>query len=44
MQKNKELISHDVLADDMVFDAMDGYTAQWNVNGETVSFGVKVAG
>ena len=35
-------ISHDVLAEEIHTDSMDGFTADWDINGEKVTFGVKV--
>ena len=39
---NKDSIFATVLADDVVIGEPDGYTADWNINGEDVIFGVKV--
>ncbi len=39
--RNKETIMTDVLAVDVVTDSLAGYTKQWNINGEAVSFGVE---
>ena len=39
--KNKEEIMTDVLADEFVIGSLDGYTAEWDINGEKVTFGVK---
>ena len=39
---NKDSIFATVLADDVVIGEPDGYTADWNINGEDVAFGVKV--
>ena len=41
LEENQEAILHDVLGDACHFDALEGYTAQQDVNGETVTFGVK---
>ena len=38
---NKEEIMTDVLADEFVVGSLDGYTAEWDINGEKVKFGVK---
>ena len=38
---NKEEIMTDVLADEFVTGSLDGYTAEWDINGEKVTFGVK---
>ena len=42
MAKNKEAIQHDVLADEIRLNEMDGFTMEWNINGEKAAFGVKV--
>ena len=34
-------ISVDTLADEFDFDTMDGYSKQWDLNGESVTIGVK---
>jgi isoleucyl-tRNA synthetase len=41
LSSNKEEISHEVLADDIVTGESDGYVKEWNINGETVTLGVK---
>ena len=41
MEKNKESISRDVLADDVVFDTTDGYVKDWKINGEAVTLAVR---
>ncbi len=41
LEKNQGSILSDVLGDALHLDALDGYTAQWDVNGEQTSFGVK---
>ena len=33
-------IKKDVLADEIIISQMDGYTKEWNINGETVTLGV----
>lgn len=38
--KNREQISREVLADEIRLGEMDGYTAEWDVNGEKTTFGV----
>jgi len=38
--KNREQISREVLADEIRLGEMDGYTADWDVNGENTTFGV----
>lgn len=37
---NREEISSEVLADEIHLGEIDGFTAEWDVNGETTSFGV----
>ncbi|MGI5958659.1 MAG: isoleucine--tRNA ligase [Massiliimalia sp.] len=44
MTRNQDTISHDVLADDIKIGEMDGFTMEWDVNGEKATFGVKVNG
>ncbi len=41
--KNKDMIFTTVVADEIVTGNADGYTAEWNINGEKVTLGVKVA-
>jgi isoleucyl-tRNA synthetase len=41
MVRNAEEIKSNVLADELVFDDMAGYTKEWNLNGEDVALGVK---
>ena len=41
LQKNKEEIMSEVLANDVIFGKMDGYNKQWNINGEDVELGVE---
>lgn len=41
LEENQEAILHDVLGNACRFDVLDGYTAQQDVNGEAVTFGVK---
>ena len=43
IENNKEFIFSTVLANDVVIGEPDGYTAEWNINGEKVNFGVKVS-
>ena len=38
--KNREQISREVLADEIRLGETDGYTAEWDVNGEQTTFGV----
>lgn len=39
--RNKEYILSEVMADDIVTGAADGYVKEWNINGEDVVLGVK---
>ena len=41
MERNEETICGDVLGDGIVYEEMDGYTKEWNINGENVELGVK---
>ena len=41
LQKNKDSISRDVLANAIVFDETDGYVKNWKINGEAVTLAVK---
>ena len=41
VDKNREAISHDVLADDIVLGENVGNEKDWDINGEKVSIGVK---
>ena len=41
MEKNKAAIASDVLADAMTTGGLEGYTKEWDINGETVTLGVK---
>lgn len=40
IERNRELICDEVLADDMVASDGKGYSKKWNINGEDVSFAV----
>ncbi|MDO5155327.1 MAG: isoleucine--tRNA ligase [Eubacteriales bacterium] len=40
MKKNEETIFGDVLATAINYDSLDGFTKEWNINGEKVSLGV----
>ena len=44
INRNKTEIFTAVVADDAVTGSVDGHTAEWNINGEKVTFGVKVNG
>ncbi len=41
LQKNKEEIMSEVLANDVIFGKMEGYCKEWNINGENVELGVE---
>ena len=41
VSKNVETIKEDVLADEVVFAELDGFTKSWNLNGEDVTLSVK---
>ncbi len=41
IKANAESIMSDVMAVDIKVGELDGYTKEWNINGETVSIGVK---
>ncbi|MCH5325251.1 MAG: isoleucine--tRNA ligase [Eubacterium sp.] len=41
LDRNRAEISDDTLADDIVIGTPDGYTAEWDINGEKVKMGVK---
>lgn len=41
LRANRAAVMGDVLADTLEFGAVDGYTAEWDVNGEKTSLGVK---
>jgi isoleucyl-tRNA synthetase len=40
LEKNKAVVTTEVMADDIV-TGRDGYTKEWNINGEQVTLGVK---
>ena len=40
INKNADSVKADVLATEIVTGQTDGYTKEWNINGETVTFGV----
>ena len=40
-EKNAESVKKDVLAEEVIFGSTDGYVKEWNINGETVTLGVK---
>ena len=37
---SREKIKADVLADEVILDKAEGYTADWKINGEAVTLGV----
>jgi isoleucyl-tRNA synthetase len=41
LKSNAETIRSEVLADDIVTGSAEGYVKEWNINGETVTMGVK---
>ena len=41
LRDNQQSILSDVLGEACHHDQLDGYTAQWDINGETTTFGVK---
>lgn len=41
VKKNLEEVKADVLADEVVFEELDGFTKTWNLNGEDVTLSVK---
>ena len=41
MEVYREQIQNDVMAVDICFDEVKGYTKEWNINGETVTLGVE---
>ncbi|MDO5425780.1 MAG: isoleucine--tRNA ligase [Eubacteriales bacterium] len=41
LEANREEIKSEVLADEIVLGETDGYVKEWNINGETVTMGVK---
>ena len=42
-EKNEDSVKKDVLAEAVAFGSTDGYVKEWNINGETVTLGVKKA-
>ena len=42
MTENRNAIAGDVLADDIRIGEMDGYSMEWDINGEKTTLGVKV--
>ena len=41
LQRNQDGVAGDTLADKVVCGQLQGYTKEWDINGETVSFGVE---
>ena len=41
MTKNKTQILSEVMAEDMIIGSTEGYTKEWNINGEDVTLGVQ---
>ena len=41
ISKNEDTVKNDVLATEIVIGKIDGYSKEWNINGENVTFGVK---
>ena len=44
IDRNRDTICHDVLADKVVSGQTAGFVMDWKVNGEAVTFGVEVIG
>ena len=42
VSRNAEAIKYDTLTDEVVFDTVDGFVQDVNINGEKVKFGIKV--
>ena len=41
LKEHAEELKKEVLADDIILGSVDGYTKEWNINGENVTLGVK---
>ena len=41
LKKNTEEVQAEVLADHIILESVEGYVKEWNINGETVTMGVK---
>ena len=41
VRKNEELSKSEVLADEVGYDSVKGFTKEWNINGESVTMGVE---
>ena len=44
IKKNEAVIKNDTLADDIIYNNVEGYTKDWNLNGEYTSLGVSKKG
>ena len=44
IKKNEAIIKNDTLADEIVYNNVEGYTKDWNLNGENTSLGVSKKG
>lgn len=44
IRKNETVIKNDTLADEIVYNNVEGYTKDWNLNGENTSLGVSKKG
>lgn len=44
IKKNEAVIKNDTLADEIIYDNVEGYTKDWNLNGEHTSLGVSKKG
>ena len=40
VKSNETVIRSEVMADNVVYDHVEGYTKEWNINGEKVTLGV----
>ena len=41
ISKNEDTVKNDVLATEIITGKIEGYSKEWNINGENVTFGVK---
>ena len=44
IKKNEAVIKNDTLADEIIYNNVEGYTKDWNLNGENTSLGVSKKG
>ena len=44
IKKNEDIIKNDTLADEIIYNNVEGYTKDWNLNGENTSLGVSKKG